>query len=145
MYARTAGFLALGMAKVGPPAAVMCTSGSAVANLHPAGLEAAHAGVALVVVTADRPASVRGTGASQTTDQVRIFGEAADFFDIATEEDFDAAQEALADLAALGRGRPLHINIPFTPPLVPDPPWERRFDPTDETAAEPPPSPARRR
>ncbi|NYG58865.1 2-succinyl-5-enolpyruvyl-6-hydroxy-3-cyclohexene-1-carboxylate synthase [Nocardioides daedukensis] len=129
---RTAGFLALGMAKVGPPAAVMCTSGSAVANLHPAVLEAAHAGVSLVIVTADRPASVRGTGASQTTDQVRIFGEAADFFDIATEDDFDAAQEALASLS---RGRPLHLNIQFTPPLVPDLPWERRFEPTVEPAA----------
>ena len=71
---RTAGFLALGLTKVGAPAAVMCTSGTAVANLHPAVLEAAHAGVPLVVVTADRPARLRGTGANQTTDQVGIFG-----------------------------------------------------------------------
>ena len=52
----------------------MCTSGTAVANLHPAVLEAAHAGVPLVVVTADRPARLRGTDANQTTDQVGIFG-----------------------------------------------------------------------
>ena len=71
---RTAGFLALGLTKTGAPAAVICTSGTAVANLHPAMLEAAHAGVPLVAVTADRPARLRGTGANQTTDQVGIFG-----------------------------------------------------------------------
>ena len=71
---RTAGFLALGLTKGGSRAAVMCTSGTAVANLHPAVLEAHHAGVALVVVTADRPDRLRGTDANQTTDQVGIFG-----------------------------------------------------------------------
>src|SRR5690606_16519772 len=64
---RSAGFLALGLTKTGSRAAVMCTSGTAVANLHPAVLEAAHAGVRLVVVTADRPERLRGTGANQTT------------------------------------------------------------------------------
>ena len=58
---RSAGFLALGLTKVGARAAVVCTSGTAVANLHPALLEAAHAGVAMVAVTADRPARLRGT------------------------------------------------------------------------------------
>ena len=67
---RSAGFLALGLTKVGSQAAVICTSGTAVANLHPAMLEAAHAGVRLLAVTADRPARLRGTGANQTTDQV---------------------------------------------------------------------------
>ncbi len=71
---RSAGFLALGLTKVGSAAAVMCTSGTAVANLHPAMLEAVHAGVNLVAVTADRPVRLRGTGANQTTDQVGIFG-----------------------------------------------------------------------
>ena len=52
----------------------MCTSGTAVANLHPAVLEAHHAGVPMVVVTADRPLRLRGTDANQTTDQVGIFG-----------------------------------------------------------------------
>ncbi|UUZ60751.1 thiamine pyrophosphate-binding protein [Nocardioides sp. B-3] len=67
---RTAAFLALGMAKVsGRPAAVICTSGTAVANFHPAALEAAHSGVPLVPVTADRPASLRGTTANQTTNR----------------------------------------------------------------------------
>jgi 2-succinyl-5-enolpyruvyl-6-hydroxy-3-cyclohexene-1-carboxylate synthase len=71
---RSAAFLALGLTKTGSRAAVMCTSGTAVANLHPAALEAAHAGVRLVVVTADRPERLYGTGASQTTDQRAILG-----------------------------------------------------------------------
>ena len=80
---RTAGFLALGLAKGSHrPAVVFCTSGTAAANLHPAVLEAAHAGVPLVVITADRPASMRGTGANQTTDQVGLFGEAAPSLDV---------------------------------------------------------------
>ena len=82
---RSAGFLALGLAKVGPPAAVVCTSGTAVANLHPAVLEAAHAGVTLVAVTADRPARLRGTGANQTTDQVGIFGPLVPTVDVAEQ------------------------------------------------------------
>ena len=79
---RTAGFLALGLAKTGGPAAVICTSGTAAANLHPAVLEAAHAGIPLVVVTADRPARLRGTNANQTTDQAGIFGAAVPFLDV---------------------------------------------------------------
>ena len=61
---------------------MVTTSGTAAANLHPAVLEAAHAGVPLVAVTADRPARLRGTGANQTTDQVRLFGDAASFVDL---------------------------------------------------------------
>ena len=91
---RTAGFLALGLAKASRrPVPVVTTSGTASANLHPAVLEAAHAGVRLVAVTADRPARLRGTGANQTTDQVRLFGDAAGFADLA--EPADAAPEAL--------------------------------------------------
>ena len=74
---RSAGFLALGLAVTSrSPVAVVTTSGTAVANLHPAVLEASHRGVPLVVLTADRPAHLRGTQANQTTDQVRIFGTA---------------------------------------------------------------------
>src|SRR4051794_13000676 len=72
---RSAGFLALGIARTSRrPVAVVTTSGTAVANLHPAVLEASHAGIPLVLLTADRPARLRGTNANQTTDQVRIFG-----------------------------------------------------------------------
>lgn len=78
---RSAGFLALGLARAGGrPVAVTCTSGTAAANLHPAVLEARHARVPLVVITTDRKPLWRGTGANQTTDQVRMFGTSTGFF-----------------------------------------------------------------
>ena len=71
---RTAAFFALGIAKAsGRPVPIVCTSGTAVANYHPAVLEASHTNVPLLVLTADRPASLRKTGANQTTEQARIF------------------------------------------------------------------------
>ena len=91
----------------------MCTSGTAVANLHPAVLEAAHAGVGLVVVTADRPARLRGTGANQTTDQVGIFGPLVPSHDLATRDD---------DLPDDSEG-PLHLNVQLDEPLVPTDRW----------------------
>src|SRR5437879_4473982 len=67
---RAASFLALGLAKNNRrPVIVVCTSGTASANLHPAVLEASHSHLPVIVVTADRPPELRGTGASQTTDQ----------------------------------------------------------------------------
>ena len=114
---RTAAFLALGLAKVGgQPAAVVCTSGTAVAHLLPAVMEAAHAGVPLVVVTADRPARLRGTGANQTTDQVGLFGSFAPTLDV------DAADTAeLLDFVRTHRHRrPVHLNVQFDEPLLPD-------------------------
>ena len=111
---RTAAFVALGIAKGSRrPVAVVTTSGTAAANLHPAVLEAAHAGVPLVAVTADRPARLRGTGANQTTDQVRLFGDAASFADL-TEPDDDALD------AAWLPGGPIHLNCQFDDPLIPD-------------------------
>ncbi|GAC1328716.1 MAG: hypothetical protein NVSMB13_15980 [Mycobacteriales bacterium] len=77
---RSAGFLGLGLAKGGDPVVVVTTSGTAVANLHPAVLEAAHGDVPLIIVSADRPPELRGIGANQTTDQVGIFGTAPRFF-----------------------------------------------------------------
>ncbi|NYE36926.1 2-succinyl-5-enolpyruvyl-6-hydroxy-3-cyclohexene-1-carboxylate synthase [Nocardioides cavernae] len=116
MDERTAGFLALGMAKVGNRAvAVTCTSGTAVANLFPAVVEAAHSGVPLVVVTADRPARLRGTGANQTTDQVGIFGRFAPTMDVASP-DLDALLEFLRQHPP----RPLHLNVQLDEPLLPD-------------------------
>jgi 2-succinyl-5-enolpyruvyl-6-hydroxy-3-cyclohexene-1-carboxylate synthase len=111
---RTAGFLALGIAKTARrPAAVVTTSGTAAANLHPAVLEAAHAGLTLVAVTADRPAALRGTGANQTTDQVRLYGDAASFADLAAI-DGDALD------AAWHPQGPIHLNVQLTEPLVPE-------------------------
>ena len=108
---RTAAFLALGIAKSSRrPAAVVTTSGTATANLHPAVLEAAHADVPLVVVTADRPAALRGTGANQTTDQVGLFGDAAPTTDV-------------VDTVPALDGGPVHWNVQFTEPLVPQDDW----------------------
>ncbi|NLJ53299.1 MAG: hypothetical protein GX344_04090, partial [Intrasporangiaceae bacterium] len=77
---RAAAFLALGLAKVSRvPAAVVTTSGTAVANLHPAVLEAHHGLVPLIVLSADRPGELRGIGANQTTTQPGMFGEAIRF------------------------------------------------------------------
>lgn len=108
---RAAGFLALGLSKVGARAAVICTSGTAVANLHPAVLEAAHAGIPLVVVTADRPARMRETGANQTTDQVGIFGRLVTTYDVATAADLAAIRWSIAG--------PVHLNVQLDVPLVP--------------------------
>jgi len=114
---RTAGFLALGLAKVGNrPAAVTCTSGTAVAHLLPAVMEAAHAGVPLVVVTADRPARLRGTGANQTTDQAGIFGSFAPTLDVASAD----LDELLTFLREDGWNTPVHLNVQLDEPLLPD-------------------------
>ena len=110
---RSAGFLALGLTKQHRRAAVICTSGTAVANLHPAVLEAAHAGVGLVVVTADRPARMRGTGANQTTDQVGIFGPLVTTHDVV--EDLPSAADGV-----------LHLNVQLDEPLVPADRWTPR-------------------
>ncbi len=112
---RSASFLALGLTKVGRRAAVMCTSGTAVANFHGAALEAVHAGLGLVLISADRPARFRDTGANQTTDQVGIFGEMVRTIDLSDGADFPAD--------FFGRPRPVHLNLQFDEPLLPDAPW----------------------
>lgn len=121
---RVAGFTALGLAIEGrAPVAVIVTSGTAVAELHPAVLEAHHAGVPLLLLTADRPAELRGTGANQTTVQPGIFGPAvAHVLDVAaprTAEDV-AAAEPLAERAwalAAGARQPVQLNIAYREPL----------------------------
>jgi 2-succinyl-5-enolpyruvyl-6-hydroxy-3-cyclohexene-1-carboxylate synthase len=134
---RTAGFLALGLARTGKrPVAVVTTSGTAVAHLHPAVLEASHAGVPLVVLTADRPARLRGSNANQTTQQVSVYGGA-----VRDSADLPAAQPGspelerrqvaswralAARLAATAWGRlgsrpgPVHLNVQLEEPLTPD-------------------------
>lgn len=132
---RVAGFTALGIGReTGMPAAVVCTSGTAVANLVPAALEAHHAGVPLLLLTADRPPELRGVGANQTTRQPGLFRSAVRLeADLAVPEatDDDATTEQTADLdavaaealaAALGQGAraagPVHLNVPFREPLA---------------------------
>ncbi|GAB2735837.1 2-succinyl-5-enolpyruvyl-6-hydroxy-3-cyclohexene-1-carboxylic-acid synthase [Nocardioides pakistanensis] len=132
---RSAAFLALGLAKSSRrPVPVVTTSGTAVANLHPAVLEASHAAVPLVVVSADRPAGLRGTNANQTTDQVKIFGDAVRAFaDVppGAPGPGEAAQVAswrslVARLLLTAAGSastaagPVHLNLQLAEPLVPD-------------------------
>lgn len=79
------------------PVAVVVTSGTAVANLHPAFLEAFHTGVPLILVTADRPAYLRGTGANQTTWQAGIFGLTSRFnADLITPSDEEVSRTSVA-------------------------------------------------
>jgi 2-succinyl-5-enolpyruvyl-6-hydroxy-3-cyclohexene-1-carboxylate synthase len=113
---RTAAFFALGIAKAsGRPVPIVCTSGTAVANYHPAVLEASHTNIPLLILTADRPAALRKTGANQTTEQARIFGKAVRYFaDVSgsvypMELPFNSLQSG-----------PVHLNIQFEEPLVGD-------------------------
>ncbi|MGC0369766.1 2-succinyl-5-enolpyruvyl-6-hydroxy-3-cyclohexene-1-carboxylic-acid synthase [Microbacterium sp. SLBN-111] len=132
---RVAGFTALGIGReTGMPAAVICTSGTAVANLLPAALEAHHSGIPLLLLTADRPPELRGVGANQTTRQPGLFHSAARFeADLsvpeavdpdATDPQTDAfdAVAATALAAALGEGTrpagPVHLNVPLREPLA---------------------------
>jgi 2-succinyl-5-enolpyruvyl-6-hydroxy-3-cyclohexene-1-carboxylate synthase len=125
---RQAGFFALGLAKsTGKPAIVTCTSGSAAANLHPAVLEASHAGIPLIVLTADRPPELRDVGAGQAIDQINLYGGAARWFVEAgnhqisdqTLRHFRAlASRAYAE-ASGGNPGPVHINLPLREPLQP--------------------------
>ena len=113
---RTAAFFALGMAKAsGRPVPIVCTSGTAVANYHPAVLEASHTNTPLLVLTADRPASLRKTGANQTTEQARIFGKAVRYFaDVS-----GSVYPMELPFASLQSG-PVHLNIQFEEPLIGD-------------------------
>jgi len=99
---RSAAFFALGRAKLtGRPAAVVTTSGTAVAELLPAAIEAHYSGTALILITADRPARYRGTGAPQSIEQEEIFG-------------------------VYARGSVMHINVEFDEPLIDEEvSWER--------------------
>jgi 2-succinyl-5-enolpyruvyl-6-hydroxy-3-cyclohexene-1-carboxylate synthase len=128
---RSAGFLALGAALAGGrPVAVLCTSGTAAANLHPAVCEADEAGVPLVVLTADRPPELRGVGAGQTIDQLKLYGSAVRWFcDVGTHEADDAgllhyrSVACRAYSAARGDRRPgpVHLNLAWRDPLGPEP------------------------
>ncbi|VXB03446.1 2-succinyl-5-enolpyruvyl-6-hydroxy-3-cyclohexene-1-carboxylate synthase [Arthrobacter sp. 8AJ] len=124
---RSAGFTALGLAlSSGSPAAVLTTSGTAVGNLMPAVMEANHAAVPLIVLSADRPDELRGTGANQTTVQPDLFGEHVRFAadvpagsnpERAVQTGLSAATGAFPDLAP----GPVQLNLAFRDPLVPAP------------------------
>ena len=137
---RSAGFFALGAAKrTGRPVAVTCTSGTAAANLAPAVIEARHARVPLIVLTADRPPELRDVGAGQTIDQLKLYGDAVKwFFEVGVHEATPAALRFMRTLAcraywtaAQGPPGPVHLNLPLREPLVLDVPL-----PADSTGRE---------
>ncbi len=123
---RSAGFFALGQAKAtGRPSVLICTSGTAAANYLPAVVEANHAGVPLIVCTADRPPELRGWGAGQTIDQVEMFGTNVRWFaDLPDPSEWSRQQASMAATRTLDRctGRrrgPVHLNWPLREPLEP--------------------------
>jgi len=141
---RSAAFLALGLARESrTPAVIVTTSGTAVANLLPAVLEASHSGIPLVVVTADRPAELLGVGANQATVQAGIFGSAARrAWDVPAPVSADGAAELAADVLD-GLTGPVHVNLALRDPLsgaveLPDPTpgsWTPPVPGTPETVA----------
>ncbi len=128
---RCAGFFAVGLAKAtGVPVAVTCTSGTAAANLAPAVIEAFHARVPLVVLTADRPAELRDVGAGQAIDQLKLYGDAVKWFvEVEQPPASVASLRWIRQLACRaywtaveGRPGPVHLNLPLREPLVLDGP-----------------------
>ncbi|HSC03661.1 MAG TPA: 2-succinyl-5-enolpyruvyl-6-hydroxy-3-cyclohexene-1-carboxylic-acid synthase [Solirubrobacteraceae bacterium] len=124
---RCAAFFALGAAKrSGRPVAVTCTSGTAAANLAPAVIEARHARVPLIVLTADRPPELREVGAGQTIDQVKIYGDAVKwFFEVGLDAATPESMRWIRTLACRaywtalhGPAGPVHLNFPLREPLV---------------------------
>jgi 2-succinyl-5-enolpyruvyl-6-hydroxy-3-cyclohexene-1-carboxylate synthase len=128
---RSAGFFALGAAQAsGSPVALLCTSGTALVNYHPAVVEADESGVPLVVLSADRPPELRGIGAGQTIDQIKSFGASVRWFcEVGTHEADDGgllhyrsvACRALAKARGEVRPGPVHLNLPWREPLAPVP------------------------
>lgn len=127
MDERSAGYLALGLAKGSRPArpvAVVTTSGTAAVNLHPAVVEASYGGVPLIALTADRPPRLRGVGAHQTINQVGLFASAIRAeFDLTAatsnaDADADAVRAALAVATDVAHPGPVHLNIALDEPLV---------------------------
>ena len=128
---RAAGFFALGMARTSRrPVAVLVTSGTAAMELGPAVVEAAYSRVPLVILTADRPAELRDRGAPQTIDQDHLYGRMAKWFaelplfdgDPATAAHVRSIAGRAVATAIAGPAGPVHLNVPFREPLLPDGP-----------------------
>lgn len=135
---RSAAFVALGASRsdwlhegLARPAVAVMTSGSAVANAHPAVVEADAAGVPLIILSADRPHALVNTGASQTTVQTGIFGAATRYqADLGDTNASGAVANQVRRAVAAASGRlsldpgPVHLNVRLAPPLVPAAPWQ---------------------
>ena len=125
---RSAGFFALGRGRrTGEPTAIVCTSGTAAANFHPAVVEADQANVPLVVLTADRPAELHDSGANQTVDQSDLYGDAPRYHRTLPEpapepRRLRSVRVTVARAAANAVGSnpgPVHLNVPVAKPLEP--------------------------
>jgi 2-succinyl-5-enolpyruvyl-6-hydroxy-3-cyclohexene-1-carboxylate synthase len=128
---RSAAFFALGAAQAtAAPVAMLCTSGTAAANYHPAICEADESALPLIALSADRPAELRGIGAGQTIDQIKLYGSSVRWFcEAGTHETNDEgllhyrsiACRALAAARGEPRPGPVHLNLPWREPLAPTP------------------------
>jgi 2-succinyl-5-enolpyruvyl-6-hydroxy-3-cyclohexene-1-carboxylate synthase len=126
---RSAAFFALGAAQAsGTPVAMLCTSGTAAANYHPAICEADESAVPLIALTADRPPELRGIGAGQSIDQVKLYGSSVRWFcEVGTHDADDegllhyrsVACRALAATRGQPRPGPVHLNLSWREPLAP--------------------------
>lgn len=118
---RVAAFMALGMGISGIPAVLLCTSGTAAVNFHPAVVEAGLSNIPMLICTADRPPELRGVGAPQTIDQLNLYGSSVRWFhDAPVPSDSDPLswrRLARSAWAAAGNG-PVHLNLPFREPLL---------------------------
>lgn len=126
---RSAAFFALGIAKeTNRPVALICTSGTAAANYFPAIIEAKHSRVPLIVLTADRPHELRHVGASQTIDQINMYGHFVKHFEeMALPEKSEemifyvrSRASRAVHIASSGNEGPVHLNFPFREPLIPN-------------------------
>lgn len=128
---RSAAFFGLGAAQAtGAPVALLCTSGTAAANYHAAICEADESALPLIALTADRPPELRGIGAGQTIDQLKLYGSAVRWFcEVGAHDADDAgllhmrsvACRALAAARGEPRPGPVHLNLPWREPLAPIP------------------------
>lgn len=125
---RSVSFLAVGIAKgTRKPVPILCTSGTAAANFHPAVIEAHHSRTPLLVLTADRPPELRDTGASQTIDQIKLYGDAVRWFsEVGVPEPLPTSnsywRSIISKTCAVAQGSPpgpVHLNLAFREPLVP--------------------------
>ncbi|QUO46808.1 2-succinyl-5-enolpyruvyl-6-hydroxy-3-cyclohexene-1-carboxylic-acid synthase [Halorubrum ruber] len=127
---RSAAYFALGRARrTGRVTPLICTSGTAAANYHPAVMEASEARVPLLALTADRPPELRDSGANQTADQEKLYGDAVRFYKdlpepAANDRALRSLRTTVARAVATAEGAdqgPVHLNVPFKKPLEPTP------------------------